>query len=230
LAEADVHAHPPAKAGPHIAITMSDTGCGIPPENIERIFDPFFSTKVRERGTGLGLSTAFGIVHSHEGFITVESVLERGATFTVYLPAAAKATVAATVPAEPERHGQGELILVVDDEPMVRRCLNLVLTMHGYEVAMARNGAEAVEVFRQRADEVRLVVTDLMMPVMGGVELIRLLHAQAARLRIVAFSGVDSPVVRAELVAAGVDCFLTKPCVAPELLAAIARQLDESNR
>ena len=185
---------------------------------------PFFTTKVRERGTGLGLSSAFSIVHSHAGFITVTSAPDAGATFAVYLPATENAAVVA-VSTEPAPRGSGELILVVDDELMICRSLELVLKNSGYAVATACSGAEALAAFQQQGGKVRLVMTDLMMPTMSGAELIRALHAQDSTIPIIAFTGVINPEVRAELEAVGVACILMKPCAPQEILGAISQQL-----
>jgi signal transduction histidine kinase/ActR/RegA family two-component response regulator len=220
LDEDFVRAHPPAKPGPHVAVMVSDTGHGIPPENLDRIFEPFFTTKVRERGTGLGLSTAYGIVHSHAGFITVASPAGAGATFTVFLPAAENADVAivSTVPAV---RGSGEVILVVDDEPAICRSVELVLTNAGYIVETAGGGTEALAKFQECRGRVRLVMTDVMMPAMAGKRFIQLLRREEPNLKIIAFTGVINPEVRSELVAVGVNRILMKPCEPQELLYAV---------
>ena len=225
----DVRAHPQAKAGPHIAITVSDTGHGVPPDNVECIFDPFFTTKVRGKGTGLGLSTAAGIVRSHAGFITVESTQGRGAAFTVFLPAAETITAAVAMQEEPAPSGRGELILVVDDEPLICMSLRLALESQGYKVVTAGDGAEALAVFKQRHREIRLVLTDVMMPAMEGTRLIRALRDLNPKLRTVAFSGESNPTMRANLEAAGVDSFLEKPCEPREMLQVIVRLLKEAH-
>lgn len=224
LGDDEVRAHPPAKRGSHVAVTVRDTGHGIPPEDMDRIFEPFFTTKARERGTGLGLSTAYGIVHSHAGFITVDSAPGAGATFTVYLPVTENVSVTA-VSSAPEPHGRGELILVVDDEPMICQSLGLVLTHAGYVVDAAGSGAEALATLEKRHGKVRLVMTDVMMPTMGGAKLIPLLRKQQPELKIIAFTGLISPDVKAELVAVGVDEILMKPCGPREILCAVSQLL-----
>ena len=151
--------------GLYVLLSVSDTGSGIAEQNIEKIFDPFYTTKPASEGTGLGLSTNLGIVQGHHGFIEVESVLGRGTEFRVYLPAheptlaGALTTARAALP-----HGQGQLVLVVDDEVLARRVTCRILEQYGYQTLEAGNGAEGLRVFRSHRDKLRLVITDLMMP------------------------------------------------------------------
>lgn len=224
-------AHRLVKPGSYIAIAVTDTGEGIPPENLEQIFDPFFTTKVRERGTGLGLATCFTIVRDHSGFITVDSTVNVGTTFKVFIPAveATSTPVIAPVPDEPTTQGHGELILVVDDEDMISDTLKLMLEFYDYRVLTANSGEEAIKLFRKHIDEVRLVMTDMMMPGMSGAELIRLLREQAPQLDIIAFTGLVNPEKREELKELGVDILLTKPCPEKELINAITKQLGASS-
>jgi PAS domain S-box-containing protein len=228
LRAADVLAYPPAKPGLHIAVSIKDTGEGIAPANLERIFDPFFTTKAPTKGTGLGLSTVLGIIRSHHGFITVTSKLGRGTMFTVYLPAAVEAI---DIPDEPAAdappRGHGELILVVDDEEPIRTATSLTLESHGYRVLTAGEGAQGLAVFVENREEIRLVLTDLMMPVMGGVTLIHALHVLEPGIKILATSGLTDQENHAKLVALGVDGIITKPCDPTVLLKSIAMQLSK---
>jgi two-component system, cell cycle sensor histidine kinase and response regulator CckA len=226
LSAEEVQAHPPAKPGAYLALSVTDTGQGIPPQIIESIFDPFFTTKSLAKGTGLGLSTVLGIVRSHGGFITVTSVLEKGSTFTIYLPLAphAGAEPAATGTSERFR-GTGELILVVDDEPLVLTTTRLILEKNGYRVLTAVNGAQALSVFRQNLAELRLVLTDVMMPVMGGLHLARALRDAKPELRIVATSGLIDQANHNELLRAHVDGIVAKPSNAEEILRVVYEQL-----
>jgi CheY-like chemotaxis protein len=230
LGESEVRGRAPAKPGPYIAVVVADTGTGISPENLRHIFDPFFSTKTREKGTGLGLSSVFGIVSAHAGFINVESTLGKGTLFTVFLPAIKEQAAVPTVVAEPETPGHGELILVIDDEPMITETLQLMLEYSGYQVITAGGGVEALELFRKRRDEVRLVLTDLMMPVMDGAEVIRTLRQEGSDVRTIVFTGLLEPETRVQLEADGASCILPKPCASGPLLATIARELAKSAR
>jgi CheY-like chemotaxis protein len=226
LSAADVLLHPLAKAGLHVAVSVSDTGEGIAPANLDRIFEPFFTTKALTKGSGLGLSTVLGIVRSHRGFIAVTSKLGRGTMFTIYLPAAADAIdIPAEEAVDAPPKGHGELILVVDDEEPIRTATSLVLESHGYRVLTASEGAQGLAVFLENRGDVRLVLTDLMMPVMGGVSLIHALHVLERGVRILASSGLTDRENHAKLVAVGVDGIIPKPCDPVTLLKAIAVQL-----
>lgn len=221
----DLAANPHARPGKFVLLTLSDTGHGIPPKILDRIFEPFFTTKDVGKGTGLGLSTVLGIVKSHGGFVNVYSEPGRGSVFKVYLPA--DPNVAATsAPAEGERpRGNRELILVVDDEATIRETMQNVLEGHGYRVLAAAGGREATSLFVEYSSEIRLLFTDLMMPEMNGVALIRAVRAIEPKLRVIATSGLQEPERNEELVTLGVTEILPKPCSLGELLQAVRRAL-----
>lgn len=225
LGEAETAAQPPAKPGPFVRLTVADTGEGIPRENLDRIFEPFFTTKEIGHGTGLGLSTVLGIVHSHGGFVTVESEPGRGSAFHVHLPAAAGAGDAPLSAVAVPAPGRGETILVVDDEPAIRSTIGFALAGSNYRVLAAADGREAMTLFLKHRDSVRLVFTDLMMPGMSGLALIRSLRALAPGLRFVATSGLSDPERREELAALGVTTFVAKPCGPDDVREAVAREL-----
>ncbi len=231
LDEKQTWPHVHAKPGVYVMLSVADTGCGIPPEVIGRIFDPFFTTKDVGKGTGLGLSTVQGIVTHCGGFLTVDSELGRGSTFAVHLPAT-PLEAEAEASAEPSgvlppacTDGHGELILVVDDEPTVRAATSLLLERSAYRVLTAADGDEALDLFVKRRGEVRLVLTDLLMPGMAGVALVRALRDTAAGVRVIAMNGNLGAAQRTELAALGVTEFLQKPCARSTLLQAVGRQL-----
>ncbi|MEQ2007665.1 MAG: PAS domain S-box protein [Limisphaerales bacterium] len=185
------HANTGAKPGPHIVLRVQDTGTGMTPEVMERIFEPFYTTKELGKGTGLGLSTALGIVRSHGGFVSVESTLGRGTTFEVHLPAKPQAaSAAAAALPEPIPLGTGEMVLVVDDEADILQVTRAMLERHGYRVLTASDGTAALTELSQHLGEVKLIVTDIMMPFMDGVQLIRAVHRLSPGLRVIASSGV----------------------------------------
>jgi CheY-like chemotaxis protein len=218
--------HADAKDGPYVVLSVGDTGQGIPPEIISRIFDPFFTTKDFGAGTGLGLATVIGILRNHGGFVTVQSDPGCGSTFKAYLPASGGPEVAALRPVpDLVAKGRSELILVVDDEPAVLDLTRRILEKHNYRVVTAPDGREALSVFMMRRQEVKLVLTDAIMPVMGGVALIRALRALNPALRIVATSGLDEEKKRHELAGLGVTDIVPKPCPPQELLQVIQRQI-----
>ena len=215
-----------ARPGAFLTIEVRDTGTGIPPEVLAHIWEPFFTTKGEDKGTGLGLSTVRGILHQPAGFVSVQTQAGHGTTFTVYLPAAADGKVdgAAAAPAEMPR-GDGELILVVDDEELVCELTAQTLTGHGYRALTALDGADAIAVFAPRAAEVRLLLTDLDLPVLDGAALARTLRRLQPDLRIIAMSGTGSTPNSAdcELMSA----FLAKPFQPETLLAIVRHTLDE---
>jgi two-component system cell cycle sensor histidine kinase/response regulator CckA len=212
---------PAARPGPYVRLQVRDTGTGIPPEIVNRIFEPFFTTKGVGKGTGLGLSTVVGIVRSHGGYMKVSSEIGRGSTFTVYLPAVGgKAGNPDGDPAMPPR-GRGEQILVVDDEASIREATGSLLELHGYCVVLATDGKEALSAFLQHQGDVRLVLTDIMMPKMDGLALIRSVRLLAPALPIIATSGLDQSQNAEELARLGVGQVLAKPFVPAQLLKAI---------
>jgi PAS domain S-box-containing protein len=212
-----------AKAGPHVRLRVQDSGHGIPPEIGDRIFEPFFTTKDVSKGTGLGLSTSLAIVRSHGGFIRVESPPGEGALFSVYLPAqAASRQDPVSAKAIELPRGQGELILVVDDEAPVRMVTRRMLEAFGYRVLLASDGAQAVAVYAKQKDEIAVVLTDMMMPVMDGPATIRALRNLRADVRIIAASGLHG---REVIASAAVPIFLAKPYSAETLLTALRRVL-----
>lgn len=182
-----------ARAGAFLRITVEDTGTGIPPELLKRIWEPFFTTKEAGRGTGLGLSTVRGIVDAHQGFIQVQSTPGVGSSFRIYLPAAEHGEPMhdpAKLKSLPR--GRGELILVVDDEPEIREMTSVILGRQGYRVLLACDGAEAASLFAQRAAEIRLVISDLHMPNLDGAMLGRALKRINPNTRVLMMSGLAS--------------------------------------
>lgn len=213
-------------SGPYVLLRVVDTGAGIPPEVLDRIFDPFFTTKSPEAGTGLGLATVQGIVKGHEGFIRVESVPGKGTEFRVYIPALPNARTgagAATVANLPR--GNGELILVIDDEVNLREVTGRILTRYGYRLLAASEGSEALALFESHRDEVRVVITDMMMPGMDGKATIQALRKACPGLLIIASSGVASQPSLDEIKALNVSAFLQKPFSTQILLNTIHQVL-----
>lgn len=218
---------PPLKPGPYVLLTVADTGSGIPEDIRQRIFEPFFTTKGVGAGTGLGLSTALGIARGHGGTISVESTPGVGTKFLVYLPAepAGQVTGAAAASIRANGHGAGQLVLVVDDEVHVRETMRAVLERAGYRVVTAANGEEALVKINPQAPGLKLVVTDIMMPNMDGVALVRVLRKAAPHLKVIAASGLGRNVRREDLQELGVVEVLAKPFEAEELLRVIERNL-----
>jgi two-component system, cell cycle sensor histidine kinase and response regulator CckA len=215
--------HLDTKVGSYVAIAVRDTGCGMPKEILARIFEPFFTTKEPGKGTGLGLSTTLGIIKSHGGFISVDSELGEGTVFTVYLPAIEE-IVSEHVREEETFGGCGELILVVDDETLIREITQTTLSTYNYRVITASDGVEAIALYFEHKDEISVVLTDIMMPSLGGLATIRTLLKIDPKVKIIAFSGLESNSKLAE--AAGVCKFLSKPYTTKELLHTIDRVIE----
>lgn len=208
-----------AQAGPHIVITVSDTGTGIPAEIVDRIFEPFFTTKEIGKGTGLGLSTAVGILKSHAGFITVTSSV-KGTQFKVFLPAIA-ASESGEVKALEALSGQNELILVVDDEEAILEVSKASLEAYRYRVLTAEDGIEAISLYAQYKQQISLVLVDMMMPAMDGLTTIRTLQKINPAVNVIAVSGLLSSAQTISLTQAGVQAFLSKPYTAKALVIKI---------
>ena len=218
--------HLEAKVGPYIMVKVSDTGIGIPPEIVDRIFEPFFTTKAPGQGTGLGLSTVIGIVKNHGGFVNVYSEVGQGAQFKIYLPALEITAAAPTK--DPELPtGQGELILVVDDEAPIREITQTSLETYNYRVLTAADGIEAIALYAQHQGDISVVLMDMMMPSMDGATAIRTLQKIDPAVKLIAVSGLVSSDKIAVAMDTGVNAFLLKPYTAEELLKTLREILND---
>jgi CheY-like chemotaxis protein len=224
--EAVARMNPDASPGRYVALSVTDTGTGIPPENLDKIFDPFFTTKEVGKGTGLGLSTVIGIVKSHGGFIQVNSRLGQGTQFKVYLPACETSKDSEkNLKPGPLPQGKGELVLLVDDEESIRRVARQTLERYGYQMIEASDGTQGLAQYTQHQSEVRLVITDVVMPFMDGPALIRALRQLNPQVKIIAMSGHQSKAGAGHLPPKSVQALLAKPFNAAELLQALQQAL-----
>jgi CheY-like chemotaxis protein len=231
LDAAFVGMNPDASEGPYVRLSVRDSGSGIDPGVLDQIFDPFFTTKPVGEGSGLGLSTVLGIVRSHGGFIRVFNPSDAGTCFEVYLPASPEVSYQTAMVARTKPHrGQGQLILIVDDESVIRDATKAALEQNNYQTLAAHDGAEALRCVTQSKEPVRLVITDLMMPVMDGIALAKALRSLKPDLPILAWSGIGSTRSlserKEELKRLGVTQFLLKPFSAATLLQAIGSALN----
>ena len=212
--------------GSYVLLSVSDTGCGMDEETQSHIFEPFFSTKPFDRGTGLGLSTVYGIVKQHGGFITVDSRTGVGTTLRLYFPRSQTQQHArAPQPRTAARPGT-ETILLVEDEPSVRVLARGVLQRNGFRVLEAANGEEAVRVSEEYAGSIELLLTDVVMPKLGGRQVAeRLKHARPG-LRVLFMSGYSDDATLHRGGTQGV-AFLAKPFLPSDLISAVCTMLDE---
>ncbi|HXT40198.1 MAG TPA: PAS domain S-box protein [Candidatus Angelobacter sp.] len=217
---------PGVKAGAFVVLEVEDTGTGIPANIVDKIFDPFFTTKEQGKGTGLGLSTVVGIVKSHGGFVNVASEVGKGTKFGIFLPATSgSGTKSSDGGPAALPSGRGELVLVVDDEESIRDVTRNLLSRHGYEVLVASDGTEAVALVAQLPGRISLILTDIMMPFMDGVALIRAVRKLDPRIKVVASSGLGQADKMAELKNLSVKTFLAKPYTAENLLVTLQELL-----
>ncbi|QXE24141.1 multi-sensor hybrid histidine kinase [Richelia sinica FACHB-800] len=213
-----------AHTGPYIVVSVTDTGSGIAKDIIDRIFEPFFTTKPIGQGTGLGLSTALGIIKSHGGFLSVDSELAKGTCFKVYLPAAPQEETFTSENLVPLT-GNGELILVVDDEPAIQDITKESLETNNYKTLIASDGIEAIALYAQHMDKISVVLMDLMLPALDGVTAIRTLRKINPQVKIVATSGLMSSSKLTAIGSVGVSTFLSKPYTVNELLLTLEKVL-----
>jgi PAS domain S-box-containing protein len=231
LDEAYAAAHPGASPGAYVMLSVSDTGCGMDAATKSRLFEPFFTTKARGKGTGLGLSTVYGIVRQCGGHITVASEPGKGTTFRIHVPRIGEAPRETTEATAPRALARGsETVLLVEDEPALRKLAADALRRAGYEVLEAANGEDAILVAEARSAPVDLVVTDVVMPGIGGVDLARRLRARASTARVLYMSGYsDDPDLRRGEIDES-EGLLAKPFTVDQLLRRVRECLDTKAR
>jgi len=228
LGEDSVGLHPGVRPGPYALLAVSDTGSGMSPEVRARLFEPFFTTKEVNKGTGLGLAVVHGVVKDAGGHIDVYSEIGIGTTFKIYLPRVGSATASMTVPSEPDPAPAGtETVLLVEDEAGVRGLTRHALAGWGYRLLEATNGADALRVASEFGGQIDLLVTDVVMPDMGGRQLAERLLAVRPTMKVLYVSGyTDDAVVRHGILEKHVQ-FLQKP-FSPVALAHKVRQVLDS--
>jgi signal transduction histidine kinase/DNA-binding response OmpR family regulator len=227
--ETHVQVYPESRKGQFVCLSVGDTGCGMSRETLSRVFEPFFSTKQVGKGTGLGLATVYGIVKQHEGWIEVKSEVNVGSTFNIFLPISVRSRDVRqeghTLPLKPARGGS-ETILLVEDEPNLRKVVKKVLQKHDYRVLEASMGPEALRVFEENKADIKLLLTDMVMPQgMNGKELADRLKERHPTLKVIYTSGYCP-----EALEKGLDkkaLFLPKPYAADHLARVVRGCLDE---
>jgi CheY-like chemotaxis protein len=216
-------AHPGAQPGTFVALSVTDTGIGIATKNLRRIFEPFFTTKEEGHGTGMGLAMVYGIVKGHGGFIDVESKPGKGASFTVYLPAT-DTPPAVVYAAELPGKGHGR-ILVVDDEEVVRKLTREMLHREGYDVVTVAGAKEAAAWYRAHPHEVDLVIIDMVMPSVDGLECFRALKEIDPNVRAILSTGYGLDGHAQDALDAGMIGYVQKPYHVEDLVSAVADAL-----
>ncbi len=220
---------PEMERGDWVRMTVSDNGEGIPDDVLPHIFDPFFTTKEVGEGTGLGLAQVWGIVKQHEGHVDVSTAVGVGTTFTLYLPALIIRPPQSLLPEEQSLiRGEGELILLVEDNPSLRRAIMGILRQLNYRVLAAADGLEALEIMEQREEEIALVLSDVVMPRMGGKALLHALREQGASVPIVLLTGHTLEEELDGLLSEGLDDWLIKPPSLGQLSKTVRQALEQS--
>ncbi len=221
--------HPDVSLGRYVCLSVTDTGCGIPPESMPRLFEPFFTTKEPGKGTGLGLATVFGIVKQHSGWIEVRSEPGQGTAFRIFIPACVPPAVVLpeAIPARKKPCGGKETILLAEDDSAVRISTRITLERQGYRVLEAANAAEAIRLWPLHRDEVSLLLTDLVMPGgTSGQQLAQRLREENAELKVIFTSGYSADIAGRELRSPGDWNFVQKPFLPEDLLKAVRGCLD----
>jgi PAS domain S-box-containing protein len=221
---------PEARNDRYIFISVSDTGTGMDEATKSCIFDPFFTTKEQGKGTGLGLSVVHGVVQDHHGFISVESTVGQGTTFLLYLPVPQEEKInqeTKNIKADEEQRGT-ETILFVEDEQLLREVVQSTLESNGYKVLLATNGWEAVEIYKQQHKDIALVLSDMGLPKLGGLDVYAILKEINPNIKIIFASGFISQESKSELYKEGVKGFIMKPYGVHEVLHLVREVLNEN--
>jgi CheY-like chemotaxis protein len=215
--------------GSYVVLSVADTGTGIPPEVLPRIFEPLFSTKPPDKGTGLGLSTVAGIIKKHNGFIQLQSEVGKGTEFRIYLPAALAAEMdKSKEPAKLLPLGHGEMILIMDDEATVRQLAQTTLQNYGYRVVTAMSGLDGITTFEEFQQEIKLLVSDTDMPLLDGIAAIRAVQKLRPEIPILITSGNQYDKAQLERIDTAHLAFLEKPYTIEQLLNAVAQGISRS--
>jgi CheY-like chemotaxis protein len=220
-----LQAHRESKPIEYARLTIADTGRGMDAKTLERIFEPFFTTKPVGKGTGLGLAVVHGIVQSSGGLITVASEVGRGSTFRLYFPSQPDVIVAVAAPAPRAARGQNQRILLLDDEPSLTTMLKRLLTRLNYQVICSNSASEAVGWCRENSAQFDLVLTDLTMPEMDGLEVARQIRSVRPDMPVILMSGYSAALNDDVLGEAGINELIEKPISMSALGAAVQRAL-----
>jgi CheY-like chemotaxis protein len=214
------------KRGRYVRVAVTDTGVGMDEETKKRVFEPFFTTKEMGRGTGLGLASAYGIIKGHKGIIEVYSEKGSGATFTIYLPASNKELTRKEQVSTDIVKGEGN-ILLVDDEDVIIDVGSEMLEALGYKVSVARTGREAIEIFKEKQDEIDMVILDMIMPEMDGGETFNFLKSIDPGVKVIISSGYSADARSTRMMEQGCYGFIQKPYSMNTLSQKVKEVLDK---
>jgi CheY-like chemotaxis protein len=214
------------KRGNYVLLKVTDTGTGMDKKTQDRIFEPFFTTKEMGRGTGLGLASVYGIIKAHEGYVDVDSQQGRGTTFCIFLPASEEGVPKSVRPSAGVVKGT-ESILLVDDEDIVREASKDLIEAMGYRVFTAKDGREAIEVYKSNRDDIDVVLLDVVMPNMGAREAYDILKELDPDIKVLLFSGYSIDGQATEILERGANAFIQKPFSIEELSGKIREVLDK---
>ena len=217
------------RSGSYIAVKVVDGGIGMSKEVQQRMFEPFFTTKEQGKGTGLGLSVVYGVVNGHGGYISVQSELGKGTTFSILFPKLPETFKSKTVRSDGKIVGGKETILVVDDEEIVRTTISAMLSDLGYTVESSRSGKEALDILAKKK-KIDLVLLDMTMPAMGGKEVFQKIRRIKPHAKVIISSGYSDSVLGEDAFAKKVDGFLQKPYQIEDLSKKIREVLDGNHK
>jgi CheY-like chemotaxis protein len=219
-----------ANSGRYVRVAVSDTGVGMEEALRDRIFEPFFSTKTKDKGTGLGLAVVFGVVRSHHAFVEVESIPDKGSTFSLFfpLPSIVDSTVTPGEEKTEDEPGGNETILLVEDEETLSSLISMFLSGKGYRVLTAADGEAAVQVLQAHVDEVALVFVDLDLPRLNGWDAYKKMKVMNPSLKAILTSGFVPTISQEEMMKGGIRVFLPKPYAPEEVIKRIREELDQS--
>jgi len=221
----DLEIHADAKAGCYVTLAVSDTGIGMDKEIMQKIFEPFFSTKDKSKGAGLGLASVYGIIKNHGGFIHVSSEVGKGSTFEIFFPICGKSEVDSTSTKETPQ-GKNEHVLVVDDEDFIRDLARDILQESGYRVLLAEDGEKAITIFQQHRQEIAVVILDMIMPKMAAGDILSKLREIDPNVRILLSTGYSKDGKAQELLHQGIQGFVQKPYRISDLLTQVRKTID----
>jgi PAS domain S-box-containing protein len=219
--------HPEMAPGEWIRLAVTDTGMGIPSEIIPKIYEPFFTTKEKGHGTGLGLAQVYGIVRQHEGQIQVDSEVGKGTTFSIYLPALQEGESEVAEESETASRGQGQIVLLVEDEPTVLRATSAVLDQLGYRVLATTEGHKALQIYEQYQEKIALVMVDMLMPGMDGIHLFHALKTLNADVKVIITTGYPLEDEENEFLAEGIAGCVLKPVHRGRLAQVVNKALQD---